>query len=308
MSVGRILLLLRQFIFSPGMGYSSSFWWWRSRQRRKILNTRPVRTTDADNGSIRYLVCHDQVLEAVWSAKTLLAEEHMRTWRLVFHDDGTLLSKDVAVLLHHFPRAKVIRREQADAEMENVLPPTCKWLRKSLVLSLKLFDFAHYSDGRPYLALDTDVLFFENPVDLYETLSGSGTSIRWNQDHPESVSFSHTIDDIARKTGLRPERFNSGVLAIPRPFTDWEQIETWLRALGKPLHSLWAVEQTIYALIATAQRGIPLPSAYDVLERRWPDVISEHYYWRSRRNMYRRGYPAVLDSRLKYCRLPNAEE
>jgi len=307
MSVGSVLLLLRQFIVSPGLRYSSSFWWWRIRQRRKILTTQPVRTKNSDKGSIRYLVCHNQVLEAVWSAKTLLAEEQMRTWSLVFHDDGTLLSHDVAVLLYHFPCAKVIPRGQADAEMENVLPPTCKWLRNSLVLSLKLFDFAYFSGGQPYLALDTDVLFFGKPVELHETLSGSGTSIRWNQDHPESISFSYTVDEIVAKTGLRPGRFNSGVLAIPRPFTNWEQIETWLRALGKPPNGLWAVEQTIYALIATAQSGMPLPSAYDVLERHWPDVISEHYYWRSRRNMYRRGYPAVLHSRLKYCRLPTAE-
>jgi hypothetical protein len=170
MSLGRVLLLLRQFLVSPGPRYATSFWWWRLRQRRKILATQPVHTKNTDKGSVRYLVCHDQVVEAVWSAKSLLAEDQMRTCNLVFHDDGTLLSKDVAVLLYHFPCAKVIRRDEADVEMENVLPPACKALRDSLVLSLKLFDFAHFSDGGPYLALDTDVLFFREPVELYKGL------------------------------------------------------------------------------------------------------------------------------------------
>jgi hypothetical protein len=120
------------------------------------------------------------------------------------------------------------------------------------------------------------------------------------------VSLSHTLDEIIEKTGLRPERFNSGVLAIPRPFTQWQQIETWLHALGKP-QMLWTIEQTIYGLIATSQGGNPLPTTYDVREFHWPDVISEHYYWRSRRNMYRLGYPALFANRLSYCRARPAE-
>jgi hypothetical protein len=306
MSPGKVLLFLQHLVVSPGPRYTISFEWGRVRQRHKILGTQPVYTNTAEEGSVRYLVCHDQALEAVWSAKSLLADDRMRRWKLVFHDDGTLSRRDVALLHYHFPCAKVIGREEADWEMKDVLPPACKSLRDSLVLGLKLFDFAHFSYGRPYLALDTDVLFFRNPVELYEALSGPNRGVLWNQDPPEAVSLSHTLDEIIEKTGLRPERFNSGVLAIPRPFTQWQQIETWLHALGKP-QMLWTIEQTIYGLIATSQGGNPLPTTYDVREFHWPDVISEHYYWRSRRNMYRLGYPALFANRLSYCRARPAE-
>jgi hypothetical protein len=242
--------------------------------------------------SIRYLVCHGQVIEAIWSAKSLVADTRIQKWNLVFHDDGSLSVKDVGLLIYHFPHARVIRRAEADLEMANRLP--------AAVLSLKLFDFAHFSHGRPYLALDTDVLFFEDPVELYDALSGSDDCIRWNEDHPETASFSHTVDEIYVKTGLQPLRFNSGVLAVPQPFTHWEQIESWLHVLGKPRME-WALEQTMYALIAALGGGAPLPNRYDVLEAKWPNVISEHYYWRSRRNMYRVGYPALCNSRLAYC-------
>jgi hypothetical protein len=73
--------------------------------------------------------------------------------------------------------------------MKDVLPPACKSLRDNLVLGLKLFDFAHFSYGRPYLALDTDVLFFRNPVELYEALSGTNICVLWNQGPPEAVSL-----------------------------------------------------------------------------------------------------------------------
>jgi hypothetical protein len=306
MSLGRILLLLWQFVVAPGPRYSSSFLWWRWRHSRKILATQPVHTRSSDRGTVRYLVCHNQVLEAVWSAKSLLADDEMRDWALAFHDDGTLSPRDLSVLAHHFPSAKIIKRQDADSKMKNILPPACKSLRDSLVLSLKLFDFAHFSHGHPYLALDTDVLFFKNPVELSEILSRRENRIRWNQDPPGAVSFSHGVDEIFEKTGIKPERFNSGVLAIPSPFTDWEQIETWLVLLGKP-QMIWTAEQTIYALIAVSQGGTPLPATYDIREKHWPDVVSEHYYWHSRRNMYRLGYPAVFDRRLSYCRLPTAE-
>lgn len=306
MSLGRALLLLRQFVVSPGPRYSTSFWWWRLLQRPKILATQPVYTQNSSRATVRYLVCHDQVLEAVWSAKSLLADESMRQWALVFHDDGTLSPKDLSVLRYHFPCSRIISRAEADMEMKRILPPACGSLRESLVLSLKLFDFAHFSNGGPYLALDTDVLFFNNPVELFDVLTGRAKGIRWNQDPPGAVSFSHGGDEIFEKTGLRPERFNSGVLAIPKPFIDWQQVETWIVLLGKP-QMVWTAEQTIYALIAASQGGSPLPTTYDIREKHWPNVISEHYYWQSRRNMYRLGYPVALESRLKYCRAHAAE-
>jgi hypothetical protein len=265
------------------------------------LETQPVLTGNAER-TVRYLVCHDQVIEAIWSAKSLLADDQMRRCSLAFHDDGTLCEKDLSLLRQHFPCAAIIERAEADCEMRDILPPACRSLREELVLGLKLFDFAYFSEGQPYLIVDTDVLFFQAPVELWDSLTSQNGAIRWNQDPPGCVSFSHGVDEIENKTGLRPERFNSGVLAIPKPFTEWEQIERWLALLGKP-QMLWASEQTIYALIAELRGGSPLPPTYDIREMHWPDVISEHYYWRSRRNMYRVGYPALFDGRLKYCRV-----
>ena len=259
----------------------------------------PVSTADSGDISIRYLLCHEHVREGIWAAKSLLADDRMRKWKLVFHDDGTLSSKDVNILRSHFPSATVILKEEADREMERILPPACKSLRKNFVTNVKLFDFAHFSDGKAYLALDADVLFFGNPDELYETLTEAGTFIRWNQDPPTARSFSHSEEEIFEKTGIRATRFNSGLVAVPRPFTKWDQIETWLSAMGEP--QSWTVEQTVFALVAFSQGGQPLPNTYDILETYWPDVISEHYYWRSRRNMYRYGYPRVYEERLNYC-------
>ena len=84
-----------------------------------------------------------------------------------------------------------------------------------------------------------------------------------------AVSFSHAIEDIAKKTGLRRTGSTLGSI-ISQPFTDWVEIEKWLLLLGEP-QMLWTAEQTIYALIATKYGGGPLPPTYDIRERYWPN-------------------------------------
>lgn len=293
-------LFARQFLTSPGPRYTGSLHWWRWQQRRKILKTHPVTTAQAGEVSIRYLVCHDQILEALWAAKSLLADKRFRAFQLIFHDDGTVSANDVACLSYHFPQAGIILRRDSDQEL-NDLPSACAELRKRLVFGVKFFDVAHFSRGKPYLALDTDVLFFRNPDELYNALV-SPAGIRWNQDPPALVSLCDSVDRIVEATGIQPKaQFNAGLLAVPRPFVDWDRIERWLTALGEiPL--IWTAEQTLHAIVAALEGGAPLPETYDVYEEHWPNVVSEHYCSRSRRNMYRVGYPAVW-GRLQYCHI-----
>jgi hypothetical protein len=90
--------------------------------------------------------------------------------------------------------------------MRNVLSPNCKLLRDKLVLALKLFDFAHFSNGSPYLVLDTDVFFLQTPVELRDALVGRSRRSRSNQDPPVRLASVTARMMSAEKAGLRPER------------------------------------------------------------------------------------------------------
>lgn len=294
--IGQLLLKAKQFSTSPGPRYTASYEYWRWKMRRNILRTRPVPTWPTSDLSVRYLVCHEHLLEVIWAAKSLLADDRIRDWKLFFHDDGTLTQGDRKLLMHHFPNAEIMLRADADRIMQRVLPPACWALRESLVFGLKLFDYAHFAKGAPYLACDSDVLFFRDPDELYNSMVNP-QGIRWNQDNDHDAEknavYCDTPTNIQKKIGITPApRFNAGLVVMPHAL-DLNQIEGWIQAL-QPLRWPYAAEQTIYALMA-AEGGSPLPVEYDTIERNWPNVISEHFYWRSRRNMYRLGYPAVSD-------------
>lgn len=293
MTAGRLLLLLKQFLDDPRYALSLQVgkWQWRSR----IHNTTPIITTPEGTFDVHYLVSHSHVAELLWSVKSLFIHPRCQRYRLIVHDDGTLSLEDMQSITAHCKGVRIIHRNEADAALSHCLPPNSLALRNDLVLALKLYDFAHFSQGRPYLCVDTDVVFFREPTVLLDQLEKS-QYFHYNQDPLGAKSTSHSIEKIHSATKTRPDRFNSGLLTVPPRSIRVEEIEEVLASLGPP-DMLWALEQTVYAILATRHGCSPLPKDYGIRETE-PSITSEHYYWKSRANLYRVAYPRLMRSTL----------
>lgn len=224
------------------------------------------------------------MLETIWSAKSLF--RHVSA-PLYFHEDGSFGRKCFQTLQEHFPDAQIITRQESDEKTIPLLSQKSREMRQRLVLFMKLFDFQAWAN-EPYLMMDTDVLLFKRP----EELLALGTA-RFNCGDVDD--FSHLAwerSHIETNTGVRLDGgFNSGLLYFPHRI-DFERVEHWLDVLGEPSF-LWAAEQTILNLEAQLMGMKALGPRYDIFERNWPDVISEHYLSTTRLNMYRRGYPIL---------------
>ncbi len=293
---GRFFLRLRRFFGKPGARYEIEFWLYRFRWLRLIEKTRPIHTGDhSAQFCVRYLVGETQVLEAVWSAKSLfLADHRMTACHLVWHDDGTLGEAGKLILLNHFPNSQCILTHESDVVARRLLGPSSNNLRDSMPVSRKLFDFNLMNNGMHFLQVDTDVLFFDVVDEILEEINSQNPRIRYNDDAPDSVSFAYDVAYIRQRTGISLRRFNGGLVMVPCGSVDLKQVEEHLNLLGVPAYP-WPLEQTLLALQCERGGGSPLSSLYDVLERSWPKVSSEHYYHLSRRNMYRIGYPIIWE-------------
>jgi hypothetical protein len=278
--IGKKLLPIQRLLFSPR--YSSLFNYYRWRNAPFILTTKPVRTPALGNWAVRYLTCKNQVLETLWSAKSLL---RFIEAPLYFHEDGSFDKKCFRLIKEHFPDARVISRSESDQRTIPLLSKKCLNVRQSQVFLLRVFDFQVWAE-EPYLQVDSDVLFFRSPDAI------QGTRALYNcgpLDELWHTAWLHA--EIVERTGLDLRGFNCGLLFLPYKL-NFERIEYWLDLLGEPSYP-YCTEQTLLNLETETMGADPLGPSYDIYERHWPNVTSEHYLERSRLNMYRKGYPRL---------------
>ncbi|MCM3874601.1 MAG: hypothetical protein ND895_28235 [Pyrinomonadaceae bacterium] len=282
--IGRKLLPFQRLLFSPR--YTALFYYYRRRKAPFILATKPVRTPARGNWAVRYLTCKDLVLETLWAAKSLFRFVEAP---LYFHEDGSFDRKCFQLIKEHFPDARIITRKESDERTIPLLSEKCLNVRQAQFMFLRVFDFQVWAE-EPYLQVDADVLFFKPP----DAIKGQRALYNCGpRDQLEHTGWDHSV--ILQQTGLDLRGFNAGLLFLPYRLS-FERIEHWLDVLGTPSYP-WATEQTILNLETETMGADPLSPDYDIYERHWPDVTSEHYLERSRLNMYRKGYP-VLQPRL----------
>jgi hypothetical protein len=258
--------------------------------RPRILSTGPIECGGDKSCEIHVLTSAADWLNLVWALKSFYFYSK-RKYSLCIHDDGSLGSHEASTLRKHFPGARLISRMEADGKLEEVLAsyPRSLAFRRSNHLAPKVFDFAHYLTAPRLLLLDSDILFFTEPVELLRRIED--TAYKLNSVNGD-VSSAYTIDaDIVRLTlGLEmPQRFNSGLGLIHRESMRFDWIEEFL-ALPGIIGHFWRIEQTIYAL-CSARFGVEmLPAGYDVhLDRGIGGRPCRHYIGAIRHLMYSEG-------------------
>ncbi len=197
--------------------------------------------------TITSLVCHAHVpmaAQCLGSLQQLCASP----LRFQIHDDGTLTDGDIAFLEEKLSPAKIVRRDEADQRMHELLRgrPHAWALRSRLPLALKLFDAVLLSSGETFAFCDSDVLFLR-PVFNPFVLPNDETNAVFMQDREHSYSLrSWQLASSPRVT--LPSRINTGMICLRSDSYDLELMD-WF--VGKRLHAgiPTMLEQTAWALL-----------------------------------------------------------
>ena len=144
------------------------------------------------------------------------------------------------------------------------------------------------------LLLDSDVLFFDEPVELLRRIEDP--DYRMNSVNAD-IQSAYTVDPavVLERCGVTLiPRFNSGLGVIHRDSLNYDWIEEFL-GLPDIVGHFWRIEQTLYALCSSRCGGELLPPDYDVfLEGSLGSRQSRHYVGAIRHLMYREGIRTLV--------------
>lgn len=214
-------------------------------------------------------------------------------WPVVVHDDGTLPPEGVELLTRLFKNVRIISRREADAAMERRLKeyPFCYEYRDMHPLALKIFDVPHFATAQRFLIFDSDLLFFSHPREIMDWVSGGKPDIWFNEDVAETSLVS--AEEAREELGVSLwERVNSGLCCAYRPAFDLDFCDRALAQTSILRGHVWRVEQTLFALCASAHRhGGLLPRRYEVSLGRTasPEAVARHYVGAVRDRFYGEG-------------------
>lgn len=260
LGVGRTLLLLRHLRL---MGLQRTV---EMEVTKRLLLplavNAPPTSTGVDGPEIHMILCHRDLYRGLWALYSL---HHFSpgSFRLKIHDDGTLDAQDRCLLERIFPGLVIVPRAVADATVVQRLEAQgltrCAEARRRFFWALKLFDPAVLSDEASFCLIDSDVLFFSSPRELFN--GGTQPQAMYLVDQENSYSLSRP--ELRQLLGQEClERCNSGLIRLA---PDLRRIEAYLAH-----NSFWVgddsihsyKEQTLYAMELTASNAAPLPGSY----------------------------------------------
>jgi len=275
---------------------------YRKNVRRKILNILPVyKIKDNTQPPVHILVCKRDFEMALISA---LMVNHLgkKGHIFIFHDDGSLNDEMARFFMNHFPGCTMIRKAIADRHAEKILRgyPGIRDFRNKQVMALKLIDVSLWSQNKRIGYMDSDVLFFQYPLEYFELLTSSDTNF-FNRDLTDAYITNRRALNEAFSLSI-PSCINAGLWIMNKETLNFELIESWLRQplLKNRLHD-YRLEQTLTAMLAGISRNKVkhLPSGYDVSFEKNPAAsISKHYVGRIRYGYELEGLRYLMDKRM----------
>lgn len=200
-----------------------------------------------------------------------------------YHEDGSLTQYEMDFLKQKFPGIVVFIRAEQNVKVKEYLLSKglshCAELRDHFIFSLRLFDMLIHKTTPYLMQVDSDVLFFDKPVEILELLEKGELNGCYNNDNKNAYTFDN---DIMLKHLGKPvvNHFNAGLFLHNFDETFFDFIESVLQQEPESVNS-WHLEQTLFAMNVTRKGNfLSLPKTYDLARQQIKlgnKVTSQHY-------------------------------
>ncbi len=265
----------------------------------RILKTRPIKVNDdpsSQDCNVFVLICDSDVLLGLWGLKSLYKSSRI-DWPLNWLQGGQLSEKSQSILLHHFPGSRVLSPTVVDPKVEALCVekqlPRLAATRRNHFMMRKLVDPLLLSSSNCILTLDTDILFFSDPVELMRAATDPDAENFYFRDCVSTYSIAESTLKPDGSRALVP-RLNAGCGALKKARFSLRRLDELCDTPG--LFSVpWVAEQTLHAIYAAESKSSFLSESYLVSQQRGLTdsagnrIVAKHYPAKPRFWYYREG-------------------
>lgn len=205
--------------------------------------------------------------------------------QFVFHEDGSLLQEDLALLSEHYPTSRIVTRKESDELVCGQLGkyPRCMEFKAKNIFGMKLLDIPMLSDGLIRYT-DCDILYFRRFASLFGN-APEANPLFIRQGDLFDFGKSWRKWSSYRKHGITlPPSLNAGLYQFPKALWDLDYIE-WFLSLADLHEPVQLVEQNCWAAMTrdkgryfdTSQIYCPQNSSLPITLK--PGAVAVHFIY-----------------------------
>lgn len=229
------------FVYGRGLVYLKNRYIVGPRIKHKGVVDRPVETEEY---SIHILCSHRDLLMLLWSlASWYKVLPKGMAGQVYVHEDGSFTTEDLKTIHRLLPSAQIVvakhMDEQCSSSWLNDFPKIREMrLRSHIPLMRKLIDPYFTGDAPYHIIMDTDILWFKNPEEIFSYVRVKSSFA--------TESNTPMVGALAEDLSLIKRKLNSGVVGYAVSRFDLEAIELFLSKLEENFFG-HHVEQAGYA-------------------------------------------------------------
>lgn len=207
-----------------------------------------------DGLPLYFLTGKSHIYQTIFCAHSLHISTKVK-FQFILVDDGTFDEKLANRVKKQMPNVKLILKEEIQKNLESKLPkekfPYLNYKRGIYPHIKKLTDIHTIDDNSNKLVLDSDMLFWNEPIEIIEWLRNPNGCI-YMLDCEESYGYDRKLMESLCKTVV-PDLVNVGVFGIKSSSIDWQQLENWTMTLESEQGASYFLEQALSAMLVVHQ-------------------------------------------------------
>jgi len=249
---------------------------------------------------VYFLTGKDYLYQTLFCTRSLVKNSHQK-FQFILVDDGSFDEKLIERAKQQMPGVEIITKKIIDRNIEKILPekhfPYLHLKRKIYPHIKKLTDIHTIADNPYKLVLDSDMLFWNEPLEIINWLKSPNGCI-YMLDSEESYGYDKNIMGLLCGKKISP-LVNVGTIGIQSSTISWQDLEMWSEYLEKNYGASYFLEQALSAMVIGEQQKIILnkkdyvvnPSSIIIQET--PNCKLHHYVDLSKKIYFEKAWKEI---------------